>query len=74
MTPPYSPQSNGVAERKNWTLKEMMNSLLVSASAPDNLWGEAILSACHLQNRISYKKIGRTPYELWKVMHLTLNI
>ena len=44
----------------------MMNSLLVGASTPDNLWGEAILSTCHLQNRISYKKIGRTPYMLWK--------
>ena len=47
-----------VAERKNRILKEMMNSLLVSASA--------ILSACHLQNRISYKKTGKTPYESWK--------
>ena len=46
------------------TFKVIMNSLLVSASAPDNLWGEAILSTCHLQNRISYKKTGRTPYEL----------
>ena len=44
-----------------------MNSLLVSASAPNNLWGEAILSACHLQNRIPYKKTGKKPYELWKV-------
>ena len=24
------------------------------------------VSACHLQNRISYKKTGKTPYELWK--------
>ena len=60
VTPPYSPESNGVAERKNKTLKEMMNSILVSASTLDNLWGEAILSACHLQNRIPYKKTGRT--------------
>ena len=51
---------------ENRTLKEMMNSLLISDLAPDNLWGEAILSSCHLQNRISYKKIGKTPYELWK--------
>ena len=48
VTPPYSPKSNGVVEKKNRTLKEMMNSLLVSASTPYNLWGEAILSACHL--------------------------
>ena len=32
VTPPYSPESNEVVERNNRTLKEMMNSLLVSAS------------------------------------------
>ena len=32
VTPPYSFELNGVAERKNETLKEMINSLLVSAS------------------------------------------
>ena len=66
VTPSYSPESNGVGERKNKTLKKMMNSLLVSASALDNLWGKAILSTCHLHNRIPYKKTSRTPYELWK--------
>ena len=66
MTPPYSPESNGISEKQNKTLKKMMNSLLVSASALGNLWGEVILSACHLQNRISYKKTSKTPYELWK--------
>jgi len=66
VTPPYSPESNGVVERKNRTLKEMMNAMLVSSSAPDNLWGEALLSACHIQNRIPYKQMGKTPYELWK--------
>ena len=44
----------------------MMNSLLISSGAPWNLWGEAILTACHLQNRIPYKRTGKTPYELWK--------
>ena len=44
----------------------MMNAMLVSSEAPLNLWGEAILSACHIQNRIPYKKNGKTPYELWK--------
>ena len=37
VTPLYSPNSNGVAERKNITLKEMMNVILISSSAPDNL-------------------------------------
>ena len=50
----------------------MMNSLLVSASVPNNLWGEATLSACHLQNRIPYKKTDKTPYELWKGHALNL--
>ena len=36
---PYSPQSNGIAKRKNQTLKEMMNVLLISSSLPQNLWG-----------------------------------
>ena len=74
MTPPYSPKSNGVVERKNRTLKEMMNSLLVSALAPNNLWGETILFVCHLQNRIHTRKLVRRPMRYGKVMHLTLNI
>jgi hypothetical protein len=44
----------------------MMNAMLVSFSAPDNLWNETILFACHLQNRIPYKKTSLTPYKLWK--------
>ena len=33
-TASYSPQSNGVAERKNRTLKEMMNAMLISSGLP----------------------------------------
>ena len=65
-SPPYSLESNGIVERKNRTLKEMMNAMLVSSGAPLNLWGKAILFACHIQNRIPYKKTSKTPYELWK--------
>ena len=60
VTPPYSPESNRVAKRKNKTLKEMMNSLLVNASTPNHLCIEAILPACYLQNRIPYKKTSKT--------------
>ncbi|KAK8609373.1 hypothetical protein V6N13_061822 [Hibiscus sabdariffa] len=36
---PYFPQQNDIAERKNRTLKEMMNSLLISSRLTDNMWG-----------------------------------
>ena len=39
VTPPYSPQSNGIAERKNRTLMDMVNSMLISSDLPENLWG-----------------------------------
>jgi len=62
----YSPQSNGITKRKNRTLKEMMNALLISSGLPDNFWGEAILSANHILNKIPQKKTLKSPYELWK--------
>jgi transposase InsO family protein len=65
-TAPYSPQSNGVAERKNRTLKEMMNAMFLSSGLPQNMWGEAILTANYLLNKIPKKKVDKTPYELWK--------
>jgi len=48
------------------TLKEMMNVMLISSNAPDNLWGESLLTVCFLKNRIPLKKTGKIPYELWK--------
>ena len=36
-TTSYSPQSNGVAERNNRTLKEMMNAMLISFGLPQHM-------------------------------------
>jgi hypothetical protein len=38
-TPPYSPQSNGVAERKNHTLTDLVNSVLNTAGLSKAWWG-----------------------------------
>ena len=66
VTPSYSPESNEIAERKNKTLKEMTNAMLVSSGLSSNMWEEAILSTCHIQNKVSHKKTSKTPNELWE--------
>ncbi|GJR87319.1 zinc finger, CCHC-type containing protein [Tanacetum coccineum] len=51
-TTPYTPQQKGVTERKNRVLQDMVNALLVSTDLPKNLWGEALLTACHVNSNI----------------------
>ena len=51
---------------KNRTLKEMMNSLLISSGLPQNLWGEAILTENQILNRVSHSKTNVIPYEKQK--------
>ncbi|GJR06706.1 retrovirus-related pol polyprotein from transposon TNT 1-94 [Tanacetum coccineum] len=64
-TAPYSPQQNGIAERKNRTLKEMVTAMLISSGMSQDMWGEAILTATYLLNKIPRKEKEETPYELW---------
>ncbi|KAJ9535587.1 hypothetical protein OSB04_un001276 [Centaurea solstitialis] len=64
-TAPYTPQQNGVAERKNRTLKEMVNSMLSYSGLSEGFWGEAMLTACYIFNRTPNKKSKNTPYEIW---------
>ena len=50
-TCPYSPQQNGVPERKNRKLLEVTRSHLIGGHVPSHLWGEALSSAVYLINR-----------------------
>ena len=63
---PYSPSQNGVAERKNRSLKEMANCMLHARDLPSKLWAEAINYATYIQNRVPHKGLkGVTPFEAW---------
>jgi hypothetical protein len=62
---PYTPQQNGVAERKNRTLMDMARSMLAEFKSPYNFWAEAISTACHSSNRLYLRKgLNKTPYEI----------
>lgn len=47
----HSPQQNGIAERKNKQLLEVVRALLVEGNVPCKFWGEALNSAVYLVNR-----------------------
>ena len=40
---PYTPQQNGVAERKNRSLKEMETYMMEAKNLPPKFWVEAIV-------------------------------
>ena len=48
----YTPQHNGVAERKNRHLVETARTLLLHHKVHQRFWGDAILAACYLINRM----------------------
>jgi transposase InsO family protein len=62
-TPPYSPQSNGIAERENPTLTKLVNAMLDTAGLSKEWWGEAILTTCHVLNKVSMRDKEITPFE-----------
>jgi len=63
--PPYSPESSGIAERKNRTVTDLVNSMLDTAGLSKAWWGEAVLTSCHVPNKVRNKNQDQTPYEMW---------
>ena len=62
---PGEPQQNGVAERRNRTLMDMVRSMMSYSTLPLSLWMEALKTAIHILNRVPSKSVPKTPYELW---------
>jgi len=65
-TTPYTPQQNGVVERRNQTIVEMARCLLKSKGVPCKFWGEAVVTAVYILNRAPTKSLhNMTPFEAW---------
>jgi len=56
---------NGVAERRNRILKDMIRSMICHSNLPESLWGEALKTVAYILNRVPTKAAAKTPYELW---------
>lgn len=62
-TAPYSPQSNGAAERLNRTLMERVRAMLVASAMSKEFWSEALMTVVFTHNRAPTKDGKSTPFE-----------
>ncbi|KAL4387188.1 hypothetical protein GQ457_09G029600 [Hibiscus cannabinus] len=66
LTVVYTPQQNGVSERKNMTVLNMARCLLFEKKIPKGFWAEAVNTSVYLLNRLPTKALeGKTPFEAW---------
>ncbi|GJS53349.1 retrovirus-related pol polyprotein from transposon TNT 1-94 [Tanacetum coccineum] len=64
---PYTPEQNGVAERKNRTLIEAARTMLNGSVLSKHFWTDAVRIACYTQNRsIIVKRHDKTSYEIFR--------
>ena len=70
---PGEPQQNGVAERRNRTLMDMVRSMMSYSTLQINLWMEALKTAIYILSRVPIKSVPKTPYELWSGREPSLN-
>ncbi|GKF66203.1 retrotransposon protein, putative, ty1-copia subclass [Tanacetum coccineum] len=64
LTHPYTPQHNGVSERHNRTLLNMVRSMMSLITFPLSFWDYALESVVRILNMVPTKKVDKTPYEL----------
>lgn len=74
LTAAYSPQQNGVSERRNRSLVEMARAMLKSKDLPLSFWAEAVHTAAYIQNRTPTRVVeNTTPIEAWNGTKPSLN-
>jgi len=63
---PYSPQQNGIPERKNRTILDKVQTMLESKNVSKEFWVEAMQCAIYVKNRCSHAKLNKkTLQEVW---------
>ncbi|GJS87980.1 putative RNA-directed DNA polymerase [Tanacetum coccineum] len=60
-----TPQQNGVAERRNHTLMDMVYSMLANLNLLGFRWTDALKTTVHILKRVPFKSVPKTPYEIW---------
>ena len=73
LTAPGTPQQNGMSERRNRTLLDMVRSMLSYSSLTDSFWGYALETAAYILNQVPSKTVPKTPYECWRGKKPVLN-
>ncbi|KAK8528326.1 hypothetical protein V6N12_074857 [Hibiscus sabdariffa] len=56
---------NGVYERRNRTLLDMVRSMMSHNDLPTSFWGHALETAAFTLNHVSSKSVQKTPHEMW---------
>ena len=72
LTTPYTPQQNGVTERRNRTLLEMIRSMVAQENLSISFWGDALLTTAYILNKVPSKSLSSTLSEIW-TSHKKLN-
>ena len=67
LTAAYTPEQNGVAERLNRTLINLVRSMLAHKKVTKGFWAEALANAVYVRNRVTSRVIPAktTPFHLW---------
>lgn len=60
---PHSPSQNGVAERMNRVIEEMVRCMLLDGCMPHAAWAEAVQTAVYIRNRAETSALNGTPFE-----------
>ena len=61
---PRTPQQNGVVERRNRTLLDMVRSMTSLSTLPVSFWGYALETTAYILNMVPSNSVPKTPMEM----------